>query len=65
MKLKSGATLLLLQGDVVLARYGRQFVTWNVDDSGYAYWGHYFDSFDKALKDFYRRCDDHATVEAY
>ena len=57
MKLKSGATILILMGDLVLARYGHQFVTWNIDESGHAYWGHYFDSFHEAIKNFHQRSE--------
>jgi hypothetical protein len=65
MKLKSGATILMLMGDTVLARYGNQFVTWKIDGEGNAYWGHYFNAnqFNKAVNDFHSRVE-HVTIEA-
>ncbi len=64
MKLRSGATVLMLMGDLVLARYGRQFVTWKIDEHANAYWGHYYDSFYKAVADFHSRVEK-VEIEPY
>ena len=39
--LANGAEVLEQKGDVVLAKFRDEYVTWKIDDSGNAYWGHY------------------------
>ena len=55
-ELKNGATLLQREGNVVLARTHRDYVTWEITDEGDCYWGHYFmDDLSEAMDDFRER----------
>jgi len=54
-KLRNGATVLAFMGDVVLAQWGKEFVTWRIDKDAEAYCGHYFQDYDAAKADFLRR----------
>jgi len=58
--LKNGAEVLSRHLDLVLATWtkgsrGQEWITWCVDEEDNAYWGHYFDSFEKAEADFVAR----------
>lgn len=60
--LPNGATVLevrnVLDHRIVLAKWfspGMEYVTWAIDANGDAYWGHYFNDFGKAAKDFVER----------
>lgn len=59
-KLRNGAVVLRRECGLVLCSWARgaclQFVTWQTDDDRNAYWGHYFDRYDDARKDFLERC---------
>jgi len=51
--LKNGALVIERSGRVVLAQWkGSEFVTWNIDSDGNAYWGHYFKDITSAAEDF-------------
>jgi hypothetical protein len=39
----------------VVAQWGKEFVTWRIDNEGNAFCGHYFRNEDDAKKDFLRR----------
>jgi hypothetical protein len=54
-KLNNGATVLAQMDDVVLAQWGKEFVTWRIDREDNAYCGHYFNCYDSAKKDFLAR----------
>lgn len=54
-KLNNGATVIGQLGDVVIAQWGKEFVTWRIDNEGNAYCGHYFRNEDEAKQDFLRR----------
>lgn len=56
-ELKNGAKVLERKGDVVLASWGKEYVTWRVDAELNAYWGHYFREYKDALADFRKRTD--------
>ena len=57
-KLKNGAMLLDVNGDVVLAKWEGHFhpyVTWRLTEDGHTFLGHYFAKLDEAVKDFMTR----------
>ena len=61
--LNNGATCIDAQSDgestVVLARYGREYVTWQAKAEGdglECFWGHYFPTEAEAQEDFRARC---------
>jgi len=58
--LENGAFVIAQKDDVVLAHWARgakgiEFITWQVDTEGNAYWGHYKDDLSEALNDFKKR----------
>lgn len=54
--LKNGATVIERRGDVVLAKFRDEYVTWKTDDAGNAYWGHYHqDDLESAVAEFTKR----------
>ena len=58
--LKNGAEILEQQNNVVLAKTDRDFVTWQITDSGDCYWGHYYPRSNEnalvdAVEDFHQR----------
>lgn len=55
-KLKNGATLIEQRGDVVLAKFRGEYVTWKIDAMGGCYWGHYHgQDITKAVAEFNER----------
>ena len=63
-KLSNGATVLMARamgkattGQVVLAQYNGQLVTWVMDNAGHCFWGHYFGADEQAaaLTDYQTR----------
>lgn len=63
-KLKNGALVLergthigpLGAKQIVLAKWGKEYVTWAIDDKLNAYWGHYFQrNLRAALNDYEKR----------
>lgn len=55
-QLKNGAMVTMRRGDIVLAYWRDEFVTWKTDSDGNAYWGHYFgDNWKRAIADFAKR----------
>lgn len=55
-KLNNGATVIAQHGDVVLChwREGKsfEFIVWNIDSEGNAFWGRYTDDLEVALELF-------------
>jgi len=42
---------------IIVARWGDEYVTWAYCPSnGNTFWGHYFNSCEEAMKDYYSRC---------
>jgi hypothetical protein len=54
--LVNGATVLEQRGNIVLCSWRGEFVTWEVNDSGDAYWGHYHRTVTAAAEEFNERC---------
>jgi len=44
-------------GWLVLCQWRDQFVTWNCDSEGNAYWGHYYIIYDHAKADWIKRIE--------
>ena len=56
--LKNGAQVIQHDGTmtIVLCIFRDELVTWNIDQDGNAYWGHYFkDDIESAVADFKAR----------
>jgi hypothetical protein len=55
--LPNGARVVEARGDVVLAHCGgyHPYVTWQVDQCGNAFWGHYFEDISTAVADYNER----------
>ena len=63
--LRNGATIIEQRGDVVLAKWRGEYVTWVVDGEGNAHWGHYhMQDIVSAAEEFNERVNEYAEREA-
>lgn len=49
---------------VVLAKYGKEFVTWVADSDGWCCWGHYHNNISEASQDYSQRIMDHDEINS-
>lgn len=58
-QLKNGAYVLeskaTVDGEIVLAKWKNEYVTWMIDKEGDAHWGHYISDLPSACEDFSNR----------
>ena len=62
--LNNGATIIEQRGEVVLAKWRGEFVTWVVNSKGDAFWGNYHRGLASAVTDFEERASKYAEREA-
>ena len=56
--LPNGATVIQRLNTVVLCIWDGEYVTWETDSEGVAFWGHYYaDDFIGAYADYLKRCN--------